>query len=291
MLSKTIDNAIDNTPILQEKGAQTAKAIHQLVLSGGKPARKAFDFLHGTWLGHPIHPLLTDIVVGAWSLGALFDVLSLGDKSSATQKTADTLTAIGTAAVIPTALTGMADFSTIPKSSAGTGLAHAVAADISLGLYLMSLFARKKEQRGWGIFWSMLGFSVMTLGAYLGGHLVFKKKVGVNRLSPSTPAQEWTAVLDDADLLENQPETVTVDEQSILLYRKEGRIYAVGAFCPHAEAPLADGTFCEGYVECPWHQSVFNLSDGSVVHGPSTYPLPSFDARIRDGRIEIRAAG
>lgn len=221
-------------------------------------------------------------------MAAVFDVMSLGDDSPHAEKAADTLTAIGTAAVIPTALSGLTDFSAVPKPAAGAGLAHAMATDVSFGLYLSSLWARKKGRRGLGIMLSLLGFGVAGLGAYLGGHLVFEKKVGVNRAEDSTEPQEWTAVLAEQALPANEPKTVTVKEQSVLLYRHDGAVYAVGAICPHAGAPLENGTFCDRQVECPWHESIFDLSDGSIVHGPSTYPLPRFATRTNEGQIEIR---
>ena len=76
----------------------------------------------------------------------------------------------------------------------------------------------------------------------------------------------------------------------MLLYRDGQKIYGVGAVCPHAGAPLEEGRFNEGEVTCPWHDSVFELCDGHVIHGPATHPLPYYGVRINQGQIEIRAA-
>lgn len=288
MTADYITKVTEEIPLLQKQGENLAQAIHKTVINGGDATRNLADVLHGTWLGHPLHPMLTDIVVGAWTLGAIFDVLSLGDNASQWEKVADKLTAIGTIAAIPTVASGLADFSAIPKSAAGIGLTHALAADASLVMYLLSLRARKNHQRSQGFLWSALGFGLITAGAYLGGHLVFNKRVGVNRTQPVSEPQQWTPVLAEAELPEYEPKRVEVEENPVLLYRRGNQVYAVGAVCPHAGGPLEEGYFTGNRVQCPWHDSVFCLEDGHVVHGPSTYAVPNYEARIRDGQIEVR---
>lgn len=278
---------VEQTSALQKPGQQLAGTIHKWVLQGGEPVRRLADLLHGTWLGHPLHPVLTDVVVGAWTLGALFDLISLRAHSQQAEQTADTLTAIGVVAALPTALSGATDFSTIPQSAAGAGLAHALAAKTSLGMFILSLWARKKGQRSQGLFWSALGLAFITLGAYLGGHLVFGKRVGVNRSEPLSQPEAWTTALALADLPEHQPKAVEIEGQPVLLYRDQQQVYAVSAVCPHAKGPLAEGSFNGPEVQCPWHDSVFDLRGGQIVHGPSTYPLPCYEARFGNGQIEV----
>ncbi|MCK6627470.1 MAG: Rieske 2Fe-2S domain-containing protein [Anaerolineae bacterium] len=287
-LTKTLDKTLEGIPTLPERADQLSKTVHKYVLAGGEPVRSAVDGLHGTWLGHPLHPLLTDVVIGAWLMGALFDLLSLKDKSPAAEQAADTLTIVGALAAVPTAAAGVADYSTIPKSAAGTALVHAVVNNISLSLYVLSWRTRKKGQRSLGILLSLLGFVVLGLGAFLGGHLSFGKKVGVNRTTAATKPSKWTAIVAEAELGQHQPKRVEVEGQPWLLYRQGENVYATSAICPHAEGPLEEGQFCDLKVQCPWHNSVFDLRDGRVVHGPSTYPLPRYEARVRNGKIEVR---
>jgi nitrite reductase/ring-hydroxylating ferredoxin subunit/uncharacterized membrane protein len=289
MLSRTIEQTVDRITILQKDGEKLSETIHQLVLQGGEPARKFLDLLHGTWLGHPLHPLLTDLVIGAWSLAAFFDILSLNEDSTAAEQAADTLTIVGTAAVIPTSLSGLADFSAISKSASGMGVLHALVVDVGLLLNLISIYHRRKGSRGTGIFFSLLGLGAVAAGGYLGGHLVFNKKVGVKHGPSLTEPAAWTAVLAADDLPENSHKPVEVAGQSVLLYRTQGQIYAVSATCPHAGAPLAEGKFDGPCVTCPWHDSVFDLRGGQVVHGPATYPLPQYETRLQIGQIEVRA--
>ena len=288
MLAQYADQAVDQIPALQKEGQQLSKFIHKLVLQGGEPARRIADLLHGTWLGHPLHPLLTDVVVGAWTMGALFDIISMTTNSRQAEQAADTLTAVGAIAALPTAASGAIDFSGIAKSAAGTALTHAIVTDASLSMYLLSLRARKKGQRSQGLMWSALGLGLITAGAYLGGHLVFGKKVGVNQAEALDKPKTWTALMAETKLPKRQPQPVEIEGQPALLYREGNQVSALSAVCPHAGGPLQEGSFEGNTVQCPWHDSVFDLRDGQVIHGPATYPVPCYEARIRNGQVEVR---
>ena len=67
-------------------------------------------------------------------------------------------------------------------------------------------------------------------------------------------------------------------------------IYALGELCSHLAGPLADGEVTDCSLACPWHGSRFNLRDGQVLDGPATYPQPTFETRIKEGQIQVRAA-
>lgn len=290
MLNLKIDSWLERIPYLKQAGQTVAGSIHRAVLSGDEPARKVADVLHGTWLGHPLHPVLTDVVVGSLSMAALFDLASVLGGGESARKAADTLTVVGTASAVPTALAGLADFSTIPRPAAGHGLMHALINDVAIAFYLFSLKARKRGDRRAGMALSTLGMAVLTAGAYLGGHLVFSKRVGVDHTQPVREPVDWQAVINERDLLERELTRVEAAGHGVVLYRMGDTVLAAGADCPHNGAPLEEGTM-DGYcVQCPWHDSVYDLRDGSIVHGPSTYPLPKYEARIREERVEVRLA-
>jgi nitrite reductase/ring-hydroxylating ferredoxin subunit/uncharacterized membrane protein len=291
MLSESVDIMIRNTPQLQESGKSLAKAIHGAVLGGGEGARDAVDVLHGTWLGHPLHPVLTDVVIGAYALSSLFDFASLLNPSRTSEAAADSLNSIGNAAVLPTVLAGLADYSAIPRHSAGVGLTHALMNVAVFGLNLASMQARKRNQREQAIALSAAGVMLLLGSAYLGGHMVYDLKVGVNHAGEPREPAKWTAVLPADELAEQAPRRVEAAGYPVLLVRQNGRVQAIGAVCAHAGGPLDEGAFYGDCVQCPWHDSVYDLNDGSIVHGPTTYPVPNFEARVRDGQIEIRLAG
>ncbi|HSO27894.1 MAG TPA: DUF2231 domain-containing protein [Anaerolineales bacterium] len=279
---------LDEVPYLEEQSKTVAGGLRDLILKGGKPTRRLADLLHGTWLGHPLHPVLTDVTIGAWVLSFAMDLLSLGTKDKELEDSADRLLLIGNAAAIPTALAGMTDFATIPQNSAAVGGAHGLLNMVGFGLNVLNSLSRKSGNRGLGLFLSGMTSSLLMISAYLGGELSYKYKVGTNHIPHSSPPEDWKAVLGEEFLPDGTPKRVEIDNTPILLYRKDGRIFAIGAVCSHAGAPLEDGDFEGHCVTCPWHQSVFDLSDGSVVHGPATYAEPAFEARVKDGNIEVR---
>ncbi len=74
-----------------------------------------------------------------------------------------------------------------------------------------------------------------------------------------------------------------------MITQQGGQVFALADRCCHRGGPLHEGSFADGCVTCPWHQSRFRLSDGAIVQGPATYPQPSYDVRVSEGTIEVRA--
>lgn len=287
-------NQLDPEEILRtvpnlEQGAQkVASTIHEWVLDGGESRRQAADALHGTWLGHPFHPVLTDVTIGAWVFGTLLDLLGVVTRSKSLAKAGDTLVMIGNLSAIPTAVAGVTDFSTIPPDAAATAAAHGLLNAGGLVLNLMSSRYRASGRRGKGILFSLLTQGVLLVSAWLGGEMVYRYKTGVNRIPPAVRPKDWKPVMDDKELAEGQSRRVEVAGAPVLLYRYGGQVFAMGAVCGHEGGPLDEGKFDEYCVTCPWHQSVYDLRDGSVVHGPTTYVEPIYDTRTLGGKIEVR---
>ena len=280
--------ALDAASGIGKVGTQISLGIHHAVLAGGEPTRKIADVLHGTWLGHPLHPVLTDFTIGAWTMGAAFDAIGAITDSDSIRRTADRLTTAGTICAIPTAITGLTDFSTFPEGTENTATLHGIANTIGFGLYTMSVIERRRGNRRRGVLYSSVAFGLAFVSAWLGGHLVYKEKVGVDHSEAFDEPKDWRAVLDADDLPEREPKRVDLDGKGVLLYRDRGSVHAIGSVCSHAGGPLEDGTFNGACVQCPWHDSVFDLRDGSIVHGPATQPQQHFETRIRGGQIEIR---
>jgi len=276
-------------PEYKPAAKKVSRWLHDLVLQGGEPARFAADLLHGTWLGHPLHSVLTDLTIGAWTFGSLLDILSLrGAHRRGNARAADRLIALGTASAIPTALTGLADYSTIPEGVVTTGATHGLINAAALALYGLSLGLRKMGLRLPAMILSGLGLGLILVSAWLGGHLAYHYKVGVNRADDPGKPKPWQAVMDDAKLPEDKPLRVEVDEKPVLVYKHLGEIFAIGADCAHEAGPLDEGKFEGCQVECPWHQSVYDLRTGRVVHGPATNPEPVYKTRVKQGKVEVR---
>lgn len=283
MAMKVLQDLVHRTERLQslDRLAEPLKsAVGRLV----RP-RAARNLLSGTGLGHPLHPMLTDLPIGAWTMATFLD--TFGGRSAA--PAADVLVSAGIVAAVPTAMAGLNDWSDTYGAETRVGLVHAATNTLALGLYTASLVARRCGRRSTGRMLGWAGFAAMAAGGYLGGHLSFAQGVKVNRTAWREGPSEWTPVLADADLAADQAHRVDVDGVSILLYRTGTHIQALDSVCTHAGGPLDEGTIADGYVTCPWHGSVFCLENGAVDRGPATSAQPSYQTRIRAGQIEVRA--
>jgi len=244
------------------------------------------DFLHGVWLGHSLHPVLSDIPLGAWTAGTVFDLIGLEDA-------ADASFALGSVAAVPTAMAGTADWLEITDQQRRIGFVHGLLNASALGLVVLSLAARAGGKRGLGIGLSTVGSSLAALSGWLGGELVYVLGTGVTHSAFEPTATEFQVAAEAADVKEGVlfAARIKVDDQDVplVLLRRGEDILAIGATCSHAGGPLAEGKLVEAEcVECPWHRSRFSLRDGSVRQGPATIPQRAFDARIRDGHVEVR---
>ncbi len=247
------------------------------------------DVLAGTWLGHALHPFLTDIPIGTWTSATALDLLG-GEKSA---PAADRLVALGIAASLPTAVTGMVDWADTTTSDPEVrriGLVHAGANVAALLLFSASLAARTRGNRMRGKLLGLAGMGALTVGGHLGGHLSYAKGVGVDQTTFERRPTDWRPAVAEASLGEGDRRVVDVDGASVLLVREGGEVYALANRCCHRGGPLGDGEVSDGTVTCPWHGSTFRLADGSVVRGPAAYPQPVYDVHVEEGTIQVRAA-
>ena len=129
--------------------------------------------LRGEWLGHAVHPMLTDVAVGTWTSASLLDLLGGPDSSAAAQR----LVGAGLLAAGPTAWTGWAEWSAAGSRDKRVGLVHAVTNGVAIGMYAASWLARRRGRHARGARLALAGAAVSGAGAYLGGHLVEARKV------------------------------------------------------------------------------------------------------------------
>jgi nitrite reductase/ring-hydroxylating ferredoxin subunit len=242
------------------------------------------DVLSGTWLGHPVHPPLTDVVIGAWTSALLLDLL--GGKSA--EDDADRLVGAGILAAIPTAAAGLSDWAELRGASRRVGSVHAIGNTTALLLHALSWASRKRGDRSRGLALSALGYAAATFSAWLGGHLSFAKGVGVNQTAFAEAPGEWTAVMKESQLKEAQLTGAQANGLRVLLVRRGERLYALADRCSHRGCSLHEGKLnADDTITCPCHGSTFRL-DGSIVKGPATSPQPQFDIRTSEGTVEIR---
>jgi nitrite reductase/ring-hydroxylating ferredoxin subunit/uncharacterized membrane protein len=245
------------------------------------------DLLHGTWLGHPLHPVLVQFPVGSFVSAAILDLLPGKGRASTV------LIAAGTAAVTPAVAAGLLDWSQMTRNRRRVGLVHAGANTIAVGLYAASLVARLRGRNTRGKALGFAGLSVAGLGAYLGGHLSYAQSAGVNQAAPEIVRvpEDWTEICSLADLPDGRPVVRTVADVRLLVYRTGPSVSALIERCGHETAPLGEGEVtgsgADACVTCPWHGSVFRLTDGAVLHGPAASDQPSLRVRVEGGKVMV----
>ena len=280
MVLESAMKRLEQADALDEPAGKLAKVVG--AATHPRPVKNA---LSGTWLGHRFHPLMVPLPIGFWTGALLFDLIA----TRRARWAADVLVGSGIAAAVPTAAAGLSDWADAEPEGRRVGLVHLTCNTLALLCYSASLAARLLGRRKAGVGLGLAGAAAISAGGYLGGHLSYVQAVGVEKRRFAGGPRTWMAVLDAADLEEGQPRVVRAGDTDVLLYREGNRLRALWAHCTHELGPLAEGTFADGCVTCPWHGSTFRLADGKVVRGPAAASQPVYEARVTDGKVEVRA--
>jgi nitrite reductase/ring-hydroxylating ferredoxin subunit/uncharacterized membrane protein/hemerythrin superfamily protein len=270
-------------------------AIARPVQIAGSPAEKAGNALHGTWYGHPLHPMLVTLPIGAWTLAFGLDLLAmLGFRSRNMEHSADVALKVGAAGAAAAAAAGIADWQHTNGRDRRIGTFHALVNSTSLALHLVSIALRGRGDIRGGRLASAAGWACLFVGGYLGGHMVYRRQIGVDHADRSPEPRDFQAVFPVAKLEEDRPRRVEVQDENtrqnigVVLVRHKGRVRAMGARCSHMGGPLDQGWVLKDALVCPWHGSSYDLESGWPTSGPSTCPQPRYQVRIRNGMVEIR---
>jgi nitrite reductase/ring-hydroxylating ferredoxin subunit/uncharacterized membrane protein len=250
--------------------------------------RVAKDALNGAWLGHPLHPVMTDIPIGAWMMAQVFDAIDCASGKDRYADAAQVCVTTGLVGAVGAAVTGMTDWSDTGGKSRRIGLIHGLINLTATGLFLTSALMRNRRRTTTAMAASSAGFGLAMAGAYLGGSLVYQREIGPNHAIAVDPPENFTRTIADAELGEGEMRGVKVGDAPIVVARHNGRACALADRCAHQGGPLSEGELRDGVVHCPWHDSQFRVEDGSLVHGPSTFNQPSLETRVVDGFIEVK---
>ncbi|HVF90622.1 MAG TPA: Rieske 2Fe-2S domain-containing protein [Blastocatellia bacterium] len=289
-MAEAIAKALDRQAWLEETSDALQPAIKECFEAGGEAGQAVKNFLHGKWLGHPLHPVLTDVPLGAWTAALALDAMEMTTGRKELGAGADAAIAVGLVGAVGAAVTGLTDWSETDGRARKVGITHGL---LNLGaalLYGTSLAVRNRKSRNARVGLAMLGYAVSSASAYLGGHLVFGEQIGVDHTAHYHLPDGFARVLPDADLREGELKRADANGVPVLLVRRGGEIHALVETCSHLGGPLSEGKLEGNTVRCPWHGSRFCLEDGSVVDSPATSPQPRFETRVRDGQIEVRTA-
>jgi nitrite reductase/ring-hydroxylating ferredoxin subunit/uncharacterized membrane protein len=252
--------------------------------AGQDAPRSLKDMLVGTWLGHPLHPAIVGLPIGAWTTALALDV-------AGEERAADLTIGLGLAGALASAVTGAAQWqdAAYDEKPKRLGALHALTNVAATTCYATSLALRRSGARSAGVAFSLAGFGLVTIGGQLGGDLAYDLGIGVDHTAFEHPPSDWVDVMDEAELVEDKPVAVNAKGVKVMLVRSEGNIFATTATCPHLAGPLHKGKIEGDTVTCPWHGSVFSLADGHLIHGPATAPITSYEVRVLNGRIGVRA--
>ena len=272
--------AIEHAEVLDKVSAPVAAVEQKL----GEALPWWKNLASGTFLGHPLHPLLVTVPIGSWTAAAAFDLV--GDR-----KGAQRLIAMGILGALPTMATGGSDWAYTNGAEQRVGLVHASANSLTLTAYGLSWWERRRGHHGRGIAWSVLGATTMAVGGWLGGHMSYALGVGVDTTAFQHAEEEWTVVADAVDVRAGELTAGDVGGVPVVLTRTAGgRVVALADRCTHRGAPLHEGGLEDGCIVCPWHDSAFDL-DGAVVRGPATRPQLAYETQELSGEVLVRVRG
>ena len=267
------------------------KLLDKALYGGGHPAAQRLrNFLNGTWLGEPLHVVLTDVPIGAWTVAMALDALDLIFDRREFAGACEASIGIGLLAAVGTAATGATDWSDVDPPARRIGLLHGLLNLGGTALFATSLFLRKRKSRGTGRIVGILGYAVMSYASHLGGKLVYEHRVGVDRTDGLPLPEQFTAILAETDLKDGILTRAMYPSTPVLLVRRGDRLFAMVETCSHFSGPLSEGKLEGNTVVCPYHFSRFALEDGRVMDGPAVHPQPCLEVRTRGGQIEVRHA-
>ena len=269
--------------------ANVVKAIFGAL---GTPGRFLQDFLNGTWLAHSLQAVLVDVVIGAATAALLLDLLRTFFAVDGLEVAATWVVGLAYLACVGSILTGLTDTKDTSPDSAtrDVSVLHGVINILATGTFFFSLMRRLDDDHGTAFVALLVGYLLISLGGYIGGHIVFKHgyAVNANAFAKGKRAAEFTAVLPVADLPEDTPTKASLGATSVVLVRRGDVVHALKDSCSHAGGPLSQGSLHGDAIECPWHGSQFRLADGTVKHGPATSRQVAYRARVRDGQVELQ---
>jgi len=271
---------------------------------------KLKDFLEGKPLQHPIHPMLVHFPIGLFLLSFLLDLASLAS-SSVPNLVRGSFYAmlLGLITSLVAAVPGLVDYTDIRSDHPGkrTATAHmilnfmvVVVYGINLGVRSSSLLDPKISMGPFIL--SLVGVGLLSASGYLGGRLVYDDGIAVGRHKRHMPTPRdtihVTAPIPGADsvfvpimaaqqLRERETLRVEIGGQIMAIAKVDNQLFAFQEFCTHRFGPLSEGKF-EGFnVQCPWHNSCFDVRTGKVTNGPAKVDLKTFKMETRDGKVGV----
>ncbi len=279
-LARVLDGLVERIEGMSalDRPAEVVASVVRRVIPDG-PVR---DLASGTPAGHPLHPALVAVPMGAWLSAGYLDFATDNDDA------ARRLIGLGLLGALPAAATGGSDWLDTDGRERRVGFVHAVLNWTAIGLYGTSWLLRRRDRHGAGAGFALAGAGTLGAAGWLGGHLAYALGVGVDTTAFLALVPDWTDAASADDLPLGLPVRATAEGVAVFLLRTDTGVVALADRCTHRGAPLDEGTLEGDCIVCPWHGSKFDVHDGSVKRGPATRPQPVYEVREVDGRIQVR---
>jgi nitrite reductase/ring-hydroxylating ferredoxin subunit len=284
-MTNALIDALDR-PALDAAAEPLRDAVRSTYEAAGTPGERLKNALHGVWLQHPLHPVFTDIPIGAWTTALAMDAVA--GKDPGMRRAATFAIGVGLAGAAGAAVTGLTDWSEVDGRARRLGLVHGLLNIAATTLMTAAFVLRRRDADSARRACAWTGYGIALASAWLGGDLVYGERIGVNHAVIDEP-ESFLRVGASSDVPEGGMTRMRKGDTDTVVARQHGRLCALAHSCAHLGGPLSEGTLKDGSVVCPWHGSEFALDDGRVLNGPATQPQPCLDVREAGGAIEVKA--
>ena len=278
MLHRVIERVLDAQAVWADPLGKVFVAIFAALY---KPLPVVKDLLNGVWLGHPLHPAITDVPIGAYVVALVLDLS--GQRAAATAAIG-----VGIVCMLLAVLAGYADYIDLEGKTQRFGTVHSSLMLVALVLYVVSFLMRLGAVPSATEVWlSVIGFLIVVSSAYVGGELVYNLGTQVDRHAWRGGGTKWTA-LDVTEIPPDKPVKAKAGAQTLVVVRRGKSLNALHDVCAHQGCSLSEGKLVDDTIECGCHGSRYRLRDGLVVHGPAVFDQPHFEVREAEGKLEVR---
>ncbi len=231
-LTEHIEAWLTHSGLVRGLAGVIQKIMNALFLNS--PLRPLKIFLNGTWLEHPLHPVLTDIPIGAWTVAILLDLIALVFGVQNLGVASAITLGLGILGAVGSMLTGLMDWMDVDPPELAVGITHGLVNTAATILFAISFIMRWAG--GWNITLAnfipaLAGYIVVLGGAYIGGSLVYRMGVMINRDAWRQGPDNFVPVLRMDQLPDNQPVRVNANGQPVMLYRCDEQVCALSAVC------------------------------------------------------------
>ncbi len=290
--ARTLERWVRGWPWLDGLGNGTQKVVGAAYDAIGTPGWLLRNAMHGTSITHhPLHPALSDVPLGAWTVGVVADWLFV-ITGRVPAVAGDLALVVGILGALLAAVAGLTDHHDTVGFEERMATLHGLAMVAVTAAMIVSLVWRvaAPAPHAGAIVLSTLAWLGVLAGAYVGGHLSFGMGTAVNHNAFYEGPADFVQVGSAQDFPDGQMRRVLAGDLPVVIVRRAGSLRAIGAVCAHAGGPLDEGKLDGDVVTCPWHASRFKFSDGRVVKGPATFDQPLLSVRERAGIVEVKLA-